>query len=77
MQPVSGAVLAIGMGTQYGLRLREPGLSAARVAGAKTTVTWASGDKTDLGVECGSDWVFGFWSSDELAWCQQVFDAFG
>ena len=77
VHPVSGAVLAIGMGTQYGLRLCEPGLSAARAAGAKTTVTWTGGDSTDIGVECGRDWVFGFWSSEELVWCQQAFGAFG
>lgn len=77
VHPVSGAVLAIGVGTQYGLRLCEPGVSAARAAGAKMTVTWASGETTDIGVECGSDWVFGYWSSEELVWCRQAYEVFG
>jgi hypothetical protein len=74
---VSGAVLAIGMGTQYGLRLSEPGLSAARAAGAKTTVTWTIGGSTDIVVECGADWVFGCFASDEPTWCRQAYEAFG
>lgn len=77
VHPASGAVLAIGMGTQYGLRLCEPGLSAARASGAKTTATWTIGGSTDIVVECGADWVFGCFASDEPTWCRQAYEAFG
>lgn len=76
--PVSGAILAIGMGTEYGLRLAEPSLSAALAAGAKTLMTWgAGGGSTDLRKVCGADWLFGGWATKEPEWCRHAFDAFG
>ncbi len=75
--PISGAILAIGIGTEYGLRLVEPGLSAALAAGAKTITTWTGGGSTDLRAECGADWLFGCWATAEPTWCRQTFDVFG
>ena len=76
--PVSGAILAIGMGTAYGLRLAEAGLSAALAAGAKTATNWgAGGGSTDIQMTCGPDWVFGGWATAELEWCRDAFAAFG
>jgi hypothetical protein len=75
--PVSGVILAIGMGTSYGLRLADPGLNAALAAGAKTLTTWTGGALTDIRAECGVDWVFGAWAAAEIDWCRQAFDAFG
>lgn len=77
VRPSSGAIFAIGMGTSYALRLVEPGLSAALAAGAKTSMTWTGGVRTDIRAECGADWVFGAWAKAELEWCRQAFDALG
>lgn len=70
----SGIILAIGIGTQYGLRL--PGLLAteATKAGAKTYTTWAGGGGMDAQRDLGDDWVFGAWLKDELSWCRQVYE---
>lgn len=76
MHPVSGAILALAMGTTYALRLTGPGLSAAFASGAKTVVKGADGS-TDIRAEYGPDWVFGSWATAEPDWCQQAFDAFG
>lgn len=74
--PKSGVILAIGIGTQYGLRL--PGaLSADAVqAGVKTHTTWSGGGEMDTRRDLGADWVFGGWLAQELIWCKSAYDFF-
>lgn len=73
---VSGVVLAIGMGTQYCVRLVQPFIGAAVTAGAKTANKWTDGRATDLREELGADWVFGAWLSEEPIWCRETYKAF-
>jgi hypothetical protein len=72
IQPESGVILAIGIGTQYGLRL--PGALGAEAikAGAATQTTWSTGDEMDTRHELGPDWVFGAWLAGEPGWVRQV-----
>lgn len=76
VHPGSGAILAIGIGTQYGLRL--PGALAADAikAGAKTRTVWTNGGDMDTQRELGDDWVFGAWLPDELSWFKRVYEMF-
>lgn len=75
--PVSGVVLAIGMGTQYGLRLTRTFRTLAIVRGAKLSIAWTGGGSTDIARELGNDWVFGAWLASEPDWCRQAFEVFG
>jgi len=72
----SGVILAIGIGTQYGLRLAGPLAIEAVRAGAETITTWSNGSKMDARRELGEDWVFGAWLSNELIWCKAVYEIF-
>ena len=76
VHPASGVILAIGLGTQYGLYLPQPLASQARSAGAATSIKWSTGDYMDIQLELGEDWVFGAWLPNELIWCQEVFEKF-
>ena len=73
VHPDSGAVLAIAIGTQYGIRLprriQKEGLSPD----ARIQVTWTTGEQMKIQEEIGSDWVFGTWASAEEAWCLETF----
>lgn len=73
VHPRSGVILAIGIGTRYGLRLPASVYSAAILAGAKTHTTWSSGEDMDTRRDLGEDWVFGGWQADELNWCKAAF----
>lgn len=77
VQPLSGVVVAVCMGTNYVLRLPSARLSAALVAGYRQSHTWKPGDVTDLTKEYGPDWVFGRFDDPEIEWCRQVFEEFG
>lgn len=72
----SGVILAIGLGTWYGLRL--PGLLMAEAikAGAKTQTKWSDGNSMDIQVDFGGDWVFGAWLPNELIWCKRAYEMF-
>jgi hypothetical protein len=76
VQPKSGVILSIGLGTWYGLRL--PGLLATEAirAGAKTSIKWSTGKSMDIQHELGEDWFFGSFLSDELIWCKKVYEMF-
>jgi len=73
--PRSGLVLAIGFGTQYGLRVPLDAVNAAVAAGAKTFMKWSVGPSTDIQQLFGADWVFGWWLKEETEWCRRVFDS--
>ena len=70
-----GLILAVGIGTQYGLRIPVASLPAAKDLGAKTLTTWAGGKQMDIQADYGGDWIFGAWLAQELAWCQAVYAA--
>ena len=69
VHPKTGLVLALGIGTQYVLRITATDRAAALAAGLKTTTVWAGGRKLDLEAELGPDWLFGAWAKAETAWC--------
>ena len=73
VHPTSGIVLAIGMGTQYGLRLPAPLCTDAIAAGALTITKWSGGEHTDIRQTLGDDWVFGAWLEGELKWCREAY----
>lgn len=75
--PDSGVILAVGMGTQYCLKLDAPLAEAALVVGARSSMRWSDGTTTDLGVVFGAGWVFGGWLSQEPEWCRETFEALG
>ena len=63
VDPRTGVLMALGLGTTYALRLAAPD-----AAGAKTVHEYRTVGRTlDLGVEFGPGWVFGAWDEDEVA----------
>jgi len=76
VQPNSGVILAIGIGTDYCLRLPgELGIEAIKL-GAKTFIKWTAGNTMDVRGELGEDWVSGFGGFTKLVWCKQVYEMF-
>ena len=73
--PASGLILAVGIGTRYGLRVPTACIAAAQAAGAPTLNTWSGGGRMDICQDYGEDWVFGSWLAAELTWCRAVYDA--
>ncbi|MDX2227144.1 MAG: hypothetical protein SFY92_08675 [Verrucomicrobiae bacterium] len=72
--PKSGVILALGIGTQYGLRLTTSLADEAIRAGAKKENIWSDGSRMNIQDTLGNDWFFGCWSSNESAWCRTVYD---
>ncbi|MDP9249926.1 MAG: hypothetical protein M3O78_00965 [Chloroflexota bacterium] len=69
VEPVSGIVLAVGIGTQYALRLRPADRTMALAAGAEVVHAFrTSGGTLDLGVAFGADWTFGTDDPREPQW---------
>ena len=77
VQPITGIILAIALGTQYCLHLPISLINTALTAGASTTTKWAGGRVTDVAKEFGEGWIFGKWLKDEISWCQQAYKIFG
>jgi len=77
VQPVTGIILAIALGTQYCLHLPIPLLNIALAAGAPTTTKWSGGHVTDVAKEFGEGWFFGKWLKDEIGWCRESYQVFG
>ena len=75
--PGTGVILAIGIGTQYGLRLPTSLVPKAIRLGAKTHTTWSGGSRMDIQRLLGENWVFGAWLADELDWCGKAYETFG
>jgi hypothetical protein len=73
IHPDSGVVLAIAVGTQYGLRLPTLAWREGLPPGTRTQTVWAGGRQMDIQEEFGEDWIFGAWSPAEEAWCLQTF----
>jgi hypothetical protein len=69
VQPASGVVLAVGIGTEYALRLLPADRKTAIEAGAEVVHTFrTSGGTLDLSVAFGPDWIFGRFDDREPAW---------
>ena len=67
MNPGTGEILAVAIGTSYAVRL-PPTLRENHPDGAASIIKW-SGDKTmDLGELFGPGWVVGKWLPEELEW---------
>lgn len=78
VQPESGVILAVCMGTSYAMRVPEEQLAAALAAGCTQTHEWGqgSGHVTDLVREYGPDWVFPGGAREQVEWCRQVYERF-
>jgi hypothetical protein len=72
----SRVILALGMGTQYGLRL--PGVSADEGAkkGLRMVMNWSDGTRTNIQNDFGEDWYFGSFDTEILTWCKIAYELF-
>jgi hypothetical protein len=69
VDPASGVVLAVGIGTQYAIRLQAADRAEALADGAEVIHTFAtSGGTLDLVATLGADWVFGSFDAREPGW---------
>ena len=69
VQPHSGVVLALGLGTSYTLRLPLAERDLALMSGAAVVHTFRTvGVTLDLETTFGWDWVFGGWNPREPDW---------
>jgi hypothetical protein len=71
--PRSGIILAVAVGTQYGLRLPEGTVAEAVKAGVRMTTKWSDGGEMNIQREFGGDWVFGRWMKNEPDWLLDVY----
>jgi hypothetical protein len=76
VHPVSGIVLALGMGTQYGLRLGVLVDEALR-AGARVEIPRGKLPSMNVQRDLGEEWVFGRWLKQEIGWCRFAYEAYG
>ena len=68
--PQRGLVLAVALGTEYGLCLPPPSFSLARAAGAEVVHYYRTAQITlDLADRFGTGWVFGTFDRREPEWC--------
>jgi hypothetical protein len=73
VDPTSGIVLAVALGTQYALRLTGAGLEAARAGDYATRHAFRSVGRTlDLAETFGPGWVFGDWNAEEGTWLAET-----
>ena len=77
IQPVTGVVLGICLGTQYALRLPDACGEAAAKAGLESTTRWSNGKVMDLSLAWGPGWWFGAWLAGEPDWVRQAFEFYG
>lgn len=75
VHPQTGVVLAVALGTQYGLRVPANRLQEALDAGAKLKTKWSNGGEFDVPSALGGDWVLGSFSKSEARWCREAYDA--
>lgn len=76
VDPRSGEILAVALGTSYAVRLLPDHLAAALEGGAEQVHTYRSvGTTLDLPATFGPGWVFGAWDDREGAWLAATFDA--
>jgi hypothetical protein len=76
VDPDSGLVLAVALGTQYALRVSGQGLLAALEAGHETSHQFATVGRTlDLAASFGAGWVFGRYDPHEAEWLRETITA--
>jgi len=68
MNPDTGEILAVAIGTSYAIRLPARLAGQKRPEGTSNVITWFGGTKLDLASDFGEDWVVGKWSQDETKW---------
>ena len=74
VHPESAVVLALGLGTEYGLRIHADDQAKAVLLGLEQSHEYASTrERIDLSQSCGADWFFGAWEAQELDWCARSF----
>lgn len=76
IQPVSGVVLAVGMGTSYCLRILPESMADAATIGSTPLHTWGNGVTTDLRETFGENWVFGSFADESVDWFSAVYHHF-
>ena len=76
IQPVSGVILAIGMGTQYCQRILPESIESAAAIGCTPTHSWGNGDTTDLRDVFGPYWVFGSFGEESIEWFRAAYHHF-
>ncbi len=73
VDPGSGLVMAVALGTQYAVRLTGGGLVAAEAAGYETTHEFRTVGRTlDLAATFGPGWVFGRYDEREGEWLAET-----
>jgi len=73
VDPASGVVVAVGIGTTYALRLTPEDAAAAMADGIATVHVYRTVGRTlDLAAEFGPGWVFGARHDDETAWLRRT-----
>jgi hypothetical protein len=72
VDPESGIVVALAMGTAYVLRIPLSAVPEAIQLRARTTMNWSIGKPTEIQERFGKGWIFGAWLTQEPSWCQQA-----
>jgi hypothetical protein len=73
VDPGSGLVVAVALGTQYAVRLSGEGLAAALQAGFETSHEFATVARTlDVAAAFGPGWVFGRYDPREPDWLRET-----
>jgi hypothetical protein len=76
VEPESGLILAVALGTQYALRLTGEGLASALESGYETRHEFRTVGRTlDLAATFGPGWVFGRYDPPEAAWLLEMVDS--
>ena len=76
IQPESGVILAIGMGTEYCQRIMPESMASAEAIGCTPTHSWGNGVTTDLREVFGPDWVFGSFGEESIEWFRAAYHHF-
>lgn len=76
IQPVSGVILAVGMGTQYCQRILPESMPDAAKVGSTRTHRWSDDVTTDLREIFGEDWVFGSYGDEPIEWFRAAYHHF-
>ena len=73
VEPESGLILAVALGTQYALRLTGEGLASALESGYETRHEFRTVGRTlDLAATFGAGWVFGGHDPREGEWLREM-----
>ena len=76
VQPETGSLLALALGTQYNLQLPKGLAERAVRAGAQILTRWAGAATLDVRQEFGESWVFGRFLAGEPDWLNQAYRFF-